>query len=328
MGIKIGSFNVLSFQAFRSDDEIRKDISLMAKIISDEKFDIIGIQEIYDEKPMSFLVNKLNGGLKGAFAKWEGKWGRPSSRSVKAAEGFAFIWNTETIALAESVTPAGKRIYEPRIYQQYRVDRKNGQVDLVRDPFYGRFKVKNQNLELRIINAHIMYDEGKSNNPLNLSENDMRRNEYEILVKNILAKESTRRYGNNLPAYTVLLGDYNLNLNRHHTSSPYLEEVIEIQDGHYTYRMRTVQDQLTTLKGRTKLEPDKPARGYANNYDHFTFDEERFAEFSPIATAIDAVNKYCLSDCQNDEEKEKVYETYKRSVSDHLPICLDLDLKR
>ena len=92
--------------------------------------------------------------------------------------------------------------------------------------------------------------------------------------------------------------------------------------------MRTVQDQLSTLKGRSKLEPDKPARGYANNYDHFTFDEVRMSEFKPIANAVDAVNKYCLKKCKTDDEKEHVYEIYKRSVSDHLPISLDLDLKR
>ena len=307
--------------------EISKDIELMAKIISDEGFDIVGIQEIFDKKPMEFLLNKLNGNLKGNAARWQGAWGKPNSRNAQAAEGFAFIWNTKTIELAKSITVSGERIYYPRIYQQYRLDRSKGQVDLVRDPFYGRFKVKGQNIELRIINAHIMFGEGESDNPLKLKQNAMRRNEYEILVKNILAKENTWRYGNNLSAYTILLGDYNLNLNRPYTSAPYLEEVIEIQDGHYTYRMRTVQEQLTTIKGRTQLEPDKPARGYANNYDHFTFDEIRFAEFHPVAKAVDAVNKYCLNNCQNEDEKEKVYETYKREISDHLPISLELNLK-
>lgn len=314
MGYKLGSFNMYKFQAYRADDEIKKDLDNIAYIISNEGFDIVAMQEIFDERPMNMILARLGG-------RWKGAWAKPNSRSAQAAEGYAFIWNSDRIELAKSMTATGPREYQPRIYQQYRVDIKQGQKELVRDPFYGRFKPKHENFEIRIINTHIMFsgsgnDEREDDLP-HLGDIAMRRNEYEILIKNILAKENTWRYGNNLPAYTVLMGDYNLNLKREWTSGPYLDEIVEINDGNYTYKIRTVQDQLTTVKNRSRLKPDEPVRGYANNYDHFSYDEERFEDLHPKAKRIDTVRKYCDDD----------FERHKKEISDHVPISLEIDLR-
>lgn len=314
MGYKLGSFNMYKFQAYRSDDKIKKDLDNIANIISTEKFDIIAMQEVFDEKPMNMILARLG-------ARWSGAWARPNSKSVQAAEGYAFIWNTDRIELAKSVTATGVRVYQPRIYKQYKIDRKSGQKDLVRDPFYGRFKPRHENFEIRIINTHIMFSNGgkdeHEDDSIQLGDIAMRKNEYEILVKNILAKENTWRYGNNLTAYTILMGDYNLNLNRNWTHGPYLEEVVEIDDGKYSYKIRTVQDQLTTVKNRSRLNPDEPVRGYANNYDHFSYDENRFSELHPKVKRIDTVRKYCEDD----------FERHKKEISDHVPISIEIDLK-
>lgn len=316
MGYKLGSFNMYKFHAYRSDDKIKKDLDNIANIISSEKFDIVAMQEIFDVTPMNMILNRLG-------KMWEGAWAKPNSRSVQASEGYAFIWNTNRITLAESVTTSGKRVYQPRIYQQYRIDKSIGQKELVRDPFYARFKPKNENYEIRIINTHIMFssssnDEEDEDSVYQLSDVAMRRNEFEILVRNILAKENTWRYGNNLTAYTILMGDYNLNLNREWTTGPYLQEVVEIDDGRYTFKIRTVQDQLTTLKNRSRLNPDEPARGYANNYDHFSYDEDRFSELHPKVKRVDTVRKYCGDD----------FEKHKKEISDHVPISIEIDLKK
>jgi hypothetical protein len=154
--------------------------------------------------------------------------------------------------------------------------------------------------------------------PIQSGDIAMRRNEYEILVKNILAKENTWRYGNNLTAYTILMGDYNLNLRRDSTNSPYLDEFVEIEDGKYSYRIRTVQDQLTTIKNRSRLNPDEPVRGYANNYDHFSYDEERFSDLHPEVMKVDSVRQYCDDD----------FEGHKKQISDHVPISIEIDLKQ
>lgn len=246
MGYKLGSFNMYKFQAYRSDDKIKKDLDKIAEIIYTEKFDIIAMQEIFDEKPMNMILQRLG------VSKWKGAWAKPNSRSSQAAEGYAFMWNTDRIMLAESVTASGKRTYYPRIYQQYKVDKKNGQKDLVREPFYGRFKPKYENYEIRIINTHIMFSNGGKDEyedeTLQLSDVAMRRNEFEILVKNILTKESTWRYGNNLTAYTILMGDYNLNLKRDWTKGPYLEEVVEINDGKYGFECILPGDDIEKQK--------------------------------------------------------------------------------
>ena len=314
MGYKLGSFNMYKFQAYRSDDKIKKDLDNIANIISTEKFDIIAMQEVFDEKPMNMILARLG-------TRWSGAWARPNSKSVQAAEGYAFIWNTDRIELAKSVTATGVRVYQPRIYKQYKIDRKSGQKDLVRDPFYGRFKPRHENFEIRIINTHIMFSNGgkdeHEDDSIQLGDIAMRKNEYEILVKNILAKENMWRYGNNLTAYTILMGDYNLNLNRNWTHGPYLEEVVEIDDGKYSYKIRTVQDQLTTVKNRSRLNPDEPVRGYANNYDHFSYDENRFSELHPKVKRIDTVRKYCEDD----------FERHKKEISDHVPISIEIDLK-
>lgn len=316
MGYKLGSFNMYKFQAYRSDDKIKKDLDTIANIISTENFDIVAMQEIFDVTPMNMILNRLG-------KRWKGAWDKPNSRSAQASEGYAFIWNTDRVALAESVTTSGKRIYQPRIYKQYRVEKKQGQRELVRDPFYARFKPKNENYEIRIINTHIMFSNGNSDEEdddriAQLSDVAMRRNEFEILVKNILAKENTWRYGNNLTAYTILMGDYNLNLNREWTSGPYLQELVEIDDGRYTYKIRTVQDQLTTVKNRSRLNPDEPVRGYANNYDHFSYDEDRFSDLHPKVKRVDTVRKYCGDD----------FEKHKKEISDHVPISIEIDLKQ
>lgn len=313
MGYKLGSFNMYKFQAYRSDDQIKKNLDTIANIITSEKFDIVAMQEVFSEGAMNMVLSRLG-------KRWKGAWDRPNSRSSQSAEGYAFIWNTDRIALAESITSEGRRVFQPRIYTKYHTE--NPWNQLVRDPFYGRFKPKNENFEIRIINAHIMFsnsrkDEGEEE-ALQLGDIAMRRNEFEILTKNILARENLWRYGNNLTAYTILMGDYNLNLDREWTSYPYLQEVVEIEDGKYTYKIRTVQDQLTTLKNRSPINPDEPVRGYANNYDHFSYDEDRFSDLHPKVRRVDSVRKYCGDD----------FEKHKREVSDHVPISIEVDLKQ
>ena len=80
--------------------------------------------------------------------------------------------------------------------------------------------------------------------------------EFNILTRVIYHNISDRRYGNNLPAYTIILGDYNLNLNRPWTKGPYLQENVEIDDAGIRKHIITVQDQLTTLKAIKRDEKE------------------------------------------------------------------------
>ena len=160
----------------------------------------------------------------------------------------SFLWNTDRIELAKSVTVNGKRTYYPRIYNQYRVDRTKGQHALVRNPYYGRFHPIHTFLEIRLINIHIMYSKKRDSTSENLGDVIMRKNELDTVVKSIYVKEADKRYGNNMPAYTFILGDYNLNLESSMASWPYVDEIIEVKEEQCIRRIKTVQEQLTTLK--------------------------------------------------------------------------------
>lgn len=313
MGYKIGSFNMYKYQAHRSDKEIRKNLDTIANIILLEKFDILALQEIFSENAMELLLNRLGR------RNWTGCWDRPNSRSMQAAEGYAFIWNTRRIKLAESQTSSGKRISKPRIYNQYKINSGNRQKKLIRNPYFARFNPINTFFEIRLINIHIMFSENKNyEEEINLlSDAAMRKNEFDIIARSIFEKEADKRYGNNMPSYTIILGDYNMSLNRGWTKGPYVQEVIEISDEQVVKKIHTVQDQLTTLKSKSINNPDEPVRGYANNYDHFSYDENRFSGVTVHCRKIDSVRKYTNDD----------FERHRKEVSDHVPILLDLDLK-
>ena len=76
MGYKLGSFNMYKFQAYRSDDKIKKDLDNIANIISTEKFDIIAMQEVLDKKPVDMILTRLG-------THWKRAWDRPNSGLYK-----------------------------------------------------------------------------------------------------------------------------------------------------------------------------------------------------------------------------------------------------
>lgn len=296
LSYKIGSFNCLNFG--RNSD---KDLNIFINIIMKENFDIIALQEIKGPQALNRILSHLPSG------KWDGI-------ADTISNDYAFIWNKNRICLAKSEEDTS-RIYQPRIYRQYKVNRKEGQTKLIRDPYYARFFPIGPAapfMELRIINCHIRFT--KNDNLFeNIGTAQMRRNELNVLTKAIYAKESDKRYGNNRPAYTILLGDYNLNCKDSLATFPYLEEIIEIQDGNIIKKVITKQNQLTTLKSQIQ-QNENPL---VNNYDHFSFDVDRFNGTKIDCERIDAVELYCNNN----------YEKYKKSVSDHLPIKMELNLK-
>ncbi len=300
------------FSANRSDEEINKNIIAIANIILTEQFDIVAMQEVFSEQSIKRILAFLG-------SNWSGRWASPNSRSAVAAEGYAFLWNNQRFELAKNSTSTGMRVFEPRIYNQYRVDRANGQQELLRNPYYGRFKAKNAFLEIRLINTHIVYSADKSDRRessfADLGSIALRKKEFEVLTQGILAKEEDRRYGNNMPAYTFILGDYNLNLNRSWTSGPYVDEVIVIDDGNHVKLVRTVQDELTTLSGRSQTNPDEPIHDFANNFDHFTYDENALEGVHVTAGRVNTVEKYYNND----------FEKHKKEISDHVPVSLNID---
>lgn len=315
MSYRIGSFNCLNFGMGAT-----KDLHIFSEIILRENFDIVALQEI-----------KGNNGLKRLLSALPNYWmGRADDGFVN---DYAFIWNSNRIQLAQYESSGICRTYQPHIYKQYRVDKKHGQKDLVREPYYARFFPIGgcaPLIEIRIINAHIRYSKGQpdsSDDEQSLGAITMRKNEFDVLSKTLYPKISDKRYGNNRSVYTILLGDYNLNLKDTGTKSPYLTELFEVGDNidkqekrmenRNIKRIFTTQRDLTTLR-KPSGQSENQQHGFCNNFDHFTYDAERFSTVTVQCKSIDSVNKYCGGD----------FEKHRKTVSDHIPIVMELDISK
>lgn len=254
-------------------------------------------------------------------------WAQPISKSTQAAEGYAFLWNINKFRLAtgekeEQNQPDSEKdwralkTYNARIYNNYRIDRLIWTGGLVRDPLFARFESVYGWFEIRLINTHIMFSDSSTDSEVSISDAAKRRQELSKLL-DIYRQLADRQYRSSRPSYTFLLGDYNLNLNRVWTKSPYLEEAVEITDrnGAVTKRIVTVQDELTTLK---QTAPDSTGEdgGYANNYDHFSYDEKRFEGTRLRCKKIDSVETYYGSN----------FALHRKELSDHVPICMCFSL--
>ena len=304
---KIGSFNCLNLGMAAS-----KDIQTFADIILDGGFDIIALQEIKGHNGLNRIMARLP-------SYWEGD-------ADDSVNDYAFIWNTRRFVLANAEETGLSREYKPRIYKQYKIDRKNGQTDLIREPFFARFFPTGgaaPYIEVRIINTHIRFSKGKSDNSEDVNTPGaiaMRKNEFDVLTKAIYAKEADKRYGNNRPSYTILLGDYNLNSPSSTAKSPYLIESFEIDD---TIRSKkiitTIQKELSTLKKKQEDDSQDVDDNniFANNYDHFTYDASSFRDVVVTCQRINTVDKYC------DGDKEK----HIKDISDHLPVMMNIDIR-
>lgn len=344
MPYKIGSFNLHNAGQNTKEEKLK----MIAHIIQSEQFDLVALQEVfcnfaqsrntisYDDysEDNSDKYPPLSGIIKNLGSKWKGFFTAPP-QSRDAKEGYAFLWNTDKFDLP--VNTIGRKFY-PRIINNYTWIDSTQKRQLIRNPLYGRFIVKDgQYLELRIINTHIRFskDAGKNSdnqdeqNELSLSDVKMRLEEFDVITKMIYPQVADKIYGTyedfaSRPSYTIIVGDYNLNLNRNWTKSPYLTGREEFETGRFRIRkMKTVQEGLTTLKRipEGKEEEWNKQQKWSNNYDHATYDANYFSNkgMSVSVHKVDAVRKY--------GKTEEPFVYYRKNISDHIPIRVELDTK-
>lgn len=335
MSYKIGSFNVrnLSFGAGAS-----RDLDMIADII--KEFDIIALQEVLSEGKIlqGITLNDVSGQAKAyeyslksrLGSNWDMCWLDPSTDSKwypylgddSRGEGYAFLWRKDKFKCP--LNAYGKEI-RPRIYRQYRTDPSRGEMKLIRDPGYGRFQLIDMpNAEIRLITTHIVYNKPSEDNlskTVDFGAYMMRLNEFNVLARSIYTSVSDDHNDVNcVVPYTIILGDYNLNLWESGAGSPYVPAVMvidsqkrilgttsEYMDNGF-YLIHTKQTDLSTI--------NKEADDYASNYDHFTFDDR---------TGSHVVQG--LPHRLNVVERAGDYKTYKDKVSDHIPVMLEIDLK-
>lgn len=317
MKYRIGSFNMKKFGAYP-----KRDFEKIARIIRDEEMDVVAFQEIFSEgKGVRFLLEQA---VKFELYNWDFRWAQPRESldtsklaemivNDRKGEGYAYIWNKQKFNLAEFSAMGQARIFEPRIINSVSNDVPINCTFFARTPYFIRLQpCFGGFFELRLINIHIFYG---NNSP---SEVSKRHIEYETLVQDVYPNISQKRYGDFRPAYTIAMGDYNLNIFRPHIQTQaknFLTEVFNYTDGRQSCQIITIQDQLTTLKGTPRSDGEH-ADGYANNYDHFTYSPE-LSHFSGVTCrAVNAVEKYCGGD----------FDYYRENISDHVPIVMEIEI--
>ena len=117
--------------------------------------------------------------------------------------------------------------------------------------------------------------------------------------------------------YTIMLGDYNLNLG---TSLPLVmgfdKKGRSVDVNNSSFRVHNLQNEKTTLKNNL---PE-----LANSYDHFTVDTRTKSIIAPESiSVIDGIHKHGGTNTQNEEEN---FNVYREKVSDHLPIIVTVNL--
>ena len=335
MSYKIGSFNVrnLSYAAGKS-----RDLDMIADII--REFDIVALQEVLSEgkilqgyslKDVSGQAMAYEYSLKSRLGdNWDMCWLDPKTESKwypylgndLRGEGYAFIWRKDKFSCPRRSN--GTVIY-PRIIHQYKTDSTKGEMKLIRNPGYGRFQVLSMpNAEIRLINIHIVYNKPNAEN-LSKTIDDgaysMRKKEFNVLARSIYTRISENHNDINcVVPYTIILGDYNLNLKESGAGSPYVPSITVIDEKNNIidttglfaengfYVLHTKQEGFSTI--------NRNADGYVSNYDHFTYDERtRNSVVQGTPRRIDAV------------KRAGDYKTYKDKVSDHIPVLLEIDFK-
>lgn len=311
MRYRIASFNMKNFGANSS-----KDLGKIAEIIFEEDLDVVAMQEILSGgKGIQTLVNH-------ELYNWDFCCGLPRESSDPAkisdmivndnrGECYAYLWNKRKLKLLQFSELGKQRVFEPRIINSLSNDVKVDCSLFARTPYYIRLQpVYGGFFELRLINIHIYYGDNS------LSSIEKRKIEFNILTKEIYPQICGKRYGQFRSAYTIAMGDYNLNIFnpniRTLAKNSYLTEVYTYNDGGVTKQILTVQDELTTLRNADDVENEK----YANNYDHFTYSPELSPFIEVKYDVIDAVNKYCGGD----------FEYYRKNISDHLPIVMTIEI--
>ena len=339
MSIRIASFNVknLSFGGKG------RDLNRIARIIKENDFDIVALQEVLSEGKIltGAKVSDLRGQAKAydislksrLGAHWASTWRDPESKAISSpylgnddrGEGYAFLWNTNKVNLPKKQDGT---IISPYIEHNYKL-RENGMIRLIRDPCVGRFKINGRPVEIRLINTHIVYGKPKEGNldiDLDHGAVTMRKNEFKLLAGQIYNRVNSNHRDTPYVAYTIILGDYNLNLRESEIQKAIVPSAMcfdqrgfeipfqgVLSPGGDHFLIHTVQAEKSTLK---KDEP-----GFANNFDHFSMDDHTLTQ-TGIPHTIDAVRQ---TSSATESDEQEMFDQYRNEVSDHIPIVIEID---
>ncbi len=323
MGYKIGSFNMHNLGVSALSKTSKRNLAKIAEIIRNEEFDVIALQEVLSEgKAFTYERESIKKSILwelGGEKTWGFEWADASAQDAsQRGEGYAFLWNKRRLRLATTPLENGTvREFKPQMLKGVKCR------GMQRYPYYARFTPQGTlggtNFELRLICIHTYYGNDT------LVHRAIRQNELDVVMKEIYSQIYDKVYKNDMPHYTIILGDYNVELRRQWRRGPaYLvaddNDEVEVAAWGKCKKVKTVLDELTTLKTVKSADNDSVelgGNGYSCNYDHFSFEEAQFQGVSYDVRRIDAVKQYCNDD----------FEEYFHAISDHVPIMMEINLK-
>lgn len=358
MGYRVGSFNLHNLGKNSLTKTSIRSINTIAKIIGCAGMDIVALQEVLsngdalsgcavpDTVRTSFrngLIDELRG-ITGC--EWDFAWADASNDVLGEArhgdlrgEGYAFVWNTNRIELCRTWVSGNDSNYGGYYRNFYPQMCYVNKESMFRRPYYGRFKIKSLNVEIRLICIHTYYgDDSKESRA-------KRRHELDVLLKDIYPQIEDRRYGTFMRSYTIMLGDYNaelwnsesnvwqhkLKMKRGEKIPAVIESGIDM-DGvvksqmYGGHRVKTVQTGLTTIKQKPLEDEGPETAGFNYNYDHASYEQERFDDISVSCRRLpEVVSKYCKTNMN--EKYLNEYDQYFQTVSDHIPIIFEMNFK-
>lgn len=314
MSYIIGSFNLRDFNFSNTsadgEEKLQRDFEKISQIIIKENFDVVALQEINAKYPLEYLVSVLNRS-KNLLREYAYIFGENMPYATKDPERYGFIWNIRRLRLSQT-----KRNNNPSYYICA------GGKGVIRPPYYARFTPNGLrgglNFELRLINTHIK----------DASREEDRIREFDVLVRQILPRicDHQTDVEKSMPAYTFLLGDYNLALNK---SERAIYKIKTITSSNYTGKWReyrTAQEEKTSLK--LPNQQIEIADCYANNYDHFTYESSGEKGLDRklvlIPQRVEALSKYFSEETSASQQLQE----YRKTISDHVPIKMIVDLQK
>jgi len=310
MDYVIGSFNIRNFSGdgqqyiygkggtkYYLGDRYFNDI---AKIIKEEGFNIVALQEVMDGRAVETLKHSLN--IMGR-QKWRSSFAMPDFRRDAVTEsedtesenmhlGFAFLWDTDKFNLHKDIS---ENEVMPSIYHA------TGSVKFKRSPFYGRFVPKNlPKTELRLINVH-----SKSGG------HGQTHDEFKSTAGKIYSDLCISGDGGNMSVYTIILGDYNL------SAAECLKDEKVLAPMFPNYAV-TRQDRPTHIK-RDNKDNKEYRYYYQRDLDHCGCGDKHLEGRAELSVKqVDAVSRYMNGS----------FEDYYKHISDHVPVRLELTINR
>lgn len=152
--------------------------------------------------------------------------------------------------------------------------------------------------------------------------------EFNVLIKQVLPRICDHNelpiLNEMMPAYTFLLGDYNLRLDKGERAEIRIESITPTI---YTKRKRyfkTVQEEKTSLKTVKTIDKNSDLCDcYRSNYDHFTYEFDLIRKLKLHEERIEALGRYF----GKEKSVQEMLRLYREKVSDHVPIKMTVDLK-